>query len=270
MSDVVLLEVIKSIFLGCMAAVVIWAFGKQIRNALGSVGTFKVGGASFTLGDGRETAESYALLAEVMVRQLSNLNHMHALTHTLSAQDIEQLGRFAAKYSSTIPKEKWNEEMLRNIGYLLQYAGRCQQAVSIFDSLLKNRPDHYDFLDNKGFALLRHGGASQLANAEEIYLKLIERDPSSHRNHLRLACVRSGLKKAELAVQSLKTAIELGTLEFFPDALNDRMLHFARATHPEAFAELAISARIVRERQPVMVPNAQHHPGPGDATVQGS
>jgi tetratricopeptide (TPR) repeat protein len=268
MTDVVMLEVIKSLFYSAALLGITLAFGKQIRNFLDSIGSLKVAGASFSLGDNRETTESYALLADILIKQLSSIQNINALLQSLTSQDVEQLGKFATKYISAVPKDKWNEEMLRNIGYLLQFSGRCEQSVALFDSLLKIRPDHYDFLDNKGFALLRHGGQAQLVKAEQIFLTLTERDRASPRNHYRLACARSGLKKAALAVESMTAAVEVRLLKQFPEALSDPMLHFARSAEPEAFAALAERMGIV-QGDVAQSPGPGEPPRPGDIVAQG-
>lgn len=244
MSDLVILELIKFVFYGSLAITILILFRAQIRNFLDSVGSFQVAGASFKLGDGRATAESYAVLAEILVAMLSRLENISPLIPVISLPQVEQLGQFAIKYMGAVPREKWSEEMLRNIACLLTIAGRAEQSIALFEDLLKGRPDHFDFLDHQGNALLRHGGLAQLERAEEMFVKLVARDPSCAPILFRLASVQSRLKKVNDAIVSLRKCVEL---KFFKsaDVLMDPVLMFAREAEPRVFEEIRVRINLL-------------------------
>lgn len=243
MSDVFWLEIVKDSFLLILFTITICTFKEQIRGALDALGSFKIAGASFTFGNKRATEESYILLAEILVDSLSiNINVEH-LCKALTLPQIEKIGQFAKRYTDLVPKENWNEELLRNIGYLLHLGGRFEQSIELFEQLLKKRPDSYDFLDNKGYALLISGISANVEQAKNIFTKLTIQHPTHPRNYLRLASSLSQLDRHGEAIESIKKMIEHDLKNEFPLNTSERALYKTRIAFPDEFMRLEESSR---------------------------
>lgn len=243
MSDVLALELIAKGFYLLVFVGVAGLYRKEIGGLISSIGSFKVAGASFELGDQRTTVASHMILAEILVDTLSNISSATKINELITLPQAEKLGQFAVRYTAAVPKDSWNEEMLRNIGFLLQHVGRSKQAIVLFDQLLEQRPDHYDFLDQKAFALMTMGGVKNLESAELLLTELCDRGPQGIRACLRLAVVKSMLKKFDESIQQISIAVDIGLGPDFKDALDWPHFHLVRDARSQEFAELARRAQ---------------------------
>lgn len=238
MSDVVILELIKSVLWLLLIGGVLIGYRHQIGGLFESLGSVKIGGAAFTLGDRRKTAESYVLLAETLIDTLADTRNIQHLVSALTLSQVEKLGQFAQRYTASVVAEDWNEEMLRNIAFLLHNFGRTEQSIQLFDRLLSVRPDHIDFLDNKAFALLYSGLPQNVEVAEQIFAGLTNRFPARYRNFLRLAYCRSALGRHSEAIAAMRQAIILDQTNEQPGCLSDQLFYATRVALPDDYVSL--------------------------------
>jgi tetratricopeptide (TPR) repeat protein len=241
-SDILALEVVKSCFYLVVLGLVVVFFRNEIRGLIASLGSFKVAGASFELGDQRTTVASHMILAEILVDVLSNIQSASKISEVLTLPQAEKLGQFAVRYTVAVPKGSWNQEMLRNIAYSLQTVGRNKQALALFDLLLEQQPDHYDFLDQKAYTLMRMGGTANLEVAQVIFKDLCERNPTLVRAHLRLAFTQAGLRKFDDALSTLGAAVHLGLSGDFAKALSWHDFFPIKDAYPQEYAALVLRA----------------------------
>ncbi|MBV5337613.1 MAG: hypothetical protein J0653_06620, partial [Deltaproteobacteria bacterium] len=177
MSDVVLLEIIKTVFWLMVFGTTLFFFQSEVKQLLQSLSSFKVAGATFELKDKKETIRSYVALAETLVDILSRGERLDELQKLLHPSQIEKLGLFALKYTKEVPAADWSEELLRNIAYLLLRFGRYKHSVELYDSLLSKRPDHVDLLNLKALALMTTRIPKNVKPAEELLSNLVSRYP---------------------------------------------------------------------------------------------
>lgn len=228
MSDVVLLEIIKTGFWLTIISGGVLIFQKEVKKLLQSLGSFKVAGSTFEFKDKQETVHSYSLLAETLIDLLSRADRLDDLQKLISSSQIEKLGVFALKYTNEMPKSSWNEELLRNIAYLLLRFGRYKQSTDLYDALLAGRPDHYDLLNLKALALMTSRMPNNVQVAEEILSGLVARYPEIAVAHFNLSLVKSLLAKDDEAAQEMKRVIQLGFWKENKNILEDPMFHHTR------------------------------------------
>lgn len=115
MSDIVLLEIIKTVFWLLVFGASIFVFQKEVKQLLQSLSSFKVAGPTFELKDKKETIRSYILLAETLVDLLSRGDRIDDLQKLLHPSQIEKLGAFGLKYTKEVSESDWSEKLLKNI-----------------------------------------------------------------------------------------------------------------------------------------------------------
>ncbi len=251
-SDALYIELVKSGFYICLLIIVVCAFGKQIRELLSSLGDVKFAGTSITLGDRKVTAASYVLLAETFIEVLSLNQNIYKFREILTLPQAEKLAHFALRYSVSVQEEDWNEEMLRNIAFLLHLFERHEQSILLFDRLLKMHPERIDFLDNKAYALLRSGVARNVEESEAIYIALIERFPTNARNYHRLALCKSQLKKHAEALAYMNRFLDFETnVDFMTQGIAEDLFFLTCTAEPADCEQLRerISLFVEHERK---------------------
>lgn len=238
MNDVVLLQITSSVFWLILFGASVWVFHKEIRKLLQSIGSLKVGGSSFEFKDPRETIESYVLLAETLIDILSRTERVFLIEQLLVPSQVEKLSAFALRYTEEVSRQTWNEEMLRNIAYLLLRAGRYSQAVILYDLLLEGRPDHVDLLNLKALAMITSRLPEQVTKALPIFFGLVARYPESHAIRFNYALARSLSSDHDGAVQEMETVICSQYLNNNQELLNDPLFQKTREEQPESFSRL--------------------------------
>jgi len=238
MNDVVVLQLINSLFWLLMFGAALFFFRKEIRKLLQSLGSFRVAGSSFEFKDTKETIQSYILLSETLIDLLSRSDRIDALQQILVPSQIEKLSAFALKYTDEIDRTSWNEEMLRNIAYLLLRFGRYTQAVSLYDALLAGRPEHVDLLNLKALALITSRLKEQVEQALPILAELVRRYPELHYIRFNYALAKSLVYDHEGAVEEMEKVICSDYLKQNQQLLHDVLFQKTREESPESFGKL--------------------------------
>lgn len=238
MTDIVFLELIKSLFWLIVLGVAIYFFRREIKNFLHSLGSFNVAGATFQLKNQKETLQSYVLLADTLIDILSRSDRIEAMLQVVQPTQIEKLGTFALKYIDEVGEEQWNEELLRNIAYLLLRAGRYSQSVKLYDALLIRRPDHVDLLNLKALALLTSRLQEKVQDARSILENLSNRYPEITSIRFNLALSQSLLGEHTDVEKNLRILASSDYPKHSPNFLEDPLLHRTTAEKPDLILEL--------------------------------
>lgn len=238
MNDVVLLQIINSLFWLIIFGSSVWAFRKEIRKLLQSLGSFKVAGSSFEFKDHKETIESYVLLAETLIDLLSRTERIDSIQQVLVPSQVEKLSAFALRYTEEVSRQTWNEEMLRNIAYLLLRFGRFSQAIVLYDALLEERPDHVDLLNLKALAMITSRLPEQVEKAIPILSGLVARYPEYHHVRFNYALARSLASDYDGAIREMETVIRSPYLVDNRDLLQDPLFQKTREEQTESFNQL--------------------------------
>lgn len=212
MSDVVLFQIIQTIFWLLIVVIIVIVFHREIKHLLQSLSSLQVAGATIQLKDRKETLRSYILLAETLIDLVSSNDRIEEIQKLLNPSQIESLGVFALKYTDEMEESEWNEELLKNIAYLLSRAGRYRQSVALYEALLMKRPDHWELLHLKALALMVTRLPEPVEEAHKILLQLVNRYPEIKETRFNYALVLSMLKKEDDAYKEMARAIEDGYL----------------------------------------------------------
>ncbi len=239
MADVVLLQIIQSVFWLLVLGGAIFVFRKEIKMLLRSIGSFEVAGASFHLKDQKETLKSYALLSDILIDLLSREGRIEPMRHLMVPSQIETIGAFALKYTTEVERQEWNEELLKNIAYLLFRFGRYKHAVQIYDALLEKRPDHVELLNLKALALMTSRLAEPVEQATNLLRALTKRYPEFSHLRFNYALALSLSENVEEAYKEMRRAITDG---YSPaqgeNPLLDPLFHHAREARPDLIEAL--------------------------------
>lgn len=238
MNDVVILQITSSVFWLIIFGVIVWIFRQEVRKLLQSLGGVKVAGSSFEFKDQKETIESYVLLAETLIDILSRSDRIEAMLNILVPSQVERLSAFAIRYTEEVPKESWNEELLRNIAYLLLRFGRYIQSITLYDALLDGRPNHSDLLNLKALAMITSRLPEQVGHALPILSSLVDRYPESsvYRYNYALAC--SLAAEHQVALKEMEFVIRSPYVKMHPGVLQDPLFHKTRDSEPEEIQRL--------------------------------
>lgn len=106
MSDVLALELISKGFYLFVLVGAAFLYKKEIGGLISSIGSFKVAGASFELGDQRTTVASHMILAEILIETLSNIPSATKIGEVITLPQAEKLGQFAVRYTTAVPKDR--------------------------------------------------------------------------------------------------------------------------------------------------------------------
>ena len=236
-SDVVVQTIATNAFWLTVILVTILAFRKQIASIVGSVASFKVAGASFELKDRKATLEYYAVLTNVLLEILSQRDSAEKLTGLLSTHSVQQLAKFSLKYIEEVPSEDVDIELLKNVALIIGRRGQTQDAISFYDSLLKQKPNDPDLLNLKGIALL-DSETKDVISAEQIFSDLIKRYPASSLYWYNRGCSRSLLEKFDECIVDATRAIELGVNSQHPAFFEDTGFRHLERSRPDEFKKL--------------------------------
>ena len=238
MNDVILLQIIHSIFWLVIIITIFSLFYKEIRKLLQSLGGFKVAGSSFEFKDKTETLQSHILLAETLIDLLSRTERIDALASLMLPTHVEKLSTFAVKYMEDMEQSLWNEELLRNIAYLLLRFGRYGQSVELYDTLLKNRPDHMDLLNLKALALITTRLSQNVNKATPILMELTERYPEVPNIRFNYALAKSLQSEHKTAEKEMIILINSDYLFHNHDLLLDPLFQKTKNEEPDIFKRL--------------------------------
>ena len=133
-NEVIELAIISNGFWLVLILVAVLFFRIELKAILGSLGTFKVMGASFQLRDKRATLESYAILVNVLVEVLSERETAEKFYPVVSPHSARQLAAFARRYIDEVPVADRNVELIKNVALVVGRKGNW-----VF-SLLCGRP----------------------------------------------------------------------------------------------------------------------------------
>lgn len=239
MADLVLLQIIQSAFWLSVLGGAVFVFRKELKILLRSLGGFEVAGASFYLKDQKETLESYALLSDILIDLLSKEQRVESMRHLMTPSQIEALGAFALKYTAEVERQDWNEELLKNIAYLLLRFGRYRHAVQIYDALLENRPDHVELINLKALALMTSRLAEPVNEASNLLESLVKRYPEFFHLRFNYALSLSLLGEVEKAYEEMQRVFTDGYRgEQNEDPLSDPLFHNVRELRPDLIEAL--------------------------------
>lgn len=257
MSDVVVLEIIKTFFWLSVFGTAVFFFRGEVKQLIQSLSSFKVAGATFELKDKQETIRSYVLLAETLVDLLSRGDRIDDLQKLLHPSQIEKLGAFALKYTKEVPEDNWSEELLKNIAYLLLRFGRYKHSVELYDALLSKRPDHVELLNLKALALMTSRLSKNAKVAEELLSNLVNRYPEYAHIRFNFALALSLLEKDDEAAQEMAKVIDYGYWKVDRNLLGDPLFHHVREHRPELLESLNNHIAVVMAREHHAQPSGQ-------------
>ncbi|MFW5489925.1 MAG: tetratricopeptide repeat protein [Desulfovibrio sp.] len=239
MGDVVWLQIIQSIFWLLIVIGIIWGFRKELKNLLESLGRVEVAGAAFQFGDKKDTLRSYMLLSGTLVDVLSQTERIEHLAKLLTSVQVEYLGQFALKYTKELPQSEWNEELLKNIAFLLLRFGRYPQAVHICDILLKERPDNLELLNIRGLALMTSRSDGPILQARELFKKLVSRYPELPYIRFNYSLALSLAGDIDMSLREMERVINDGYWKEKGDLLSDPLFLPVKEKKPDEVIELS-------------------------------
>lgn len=248
MSDVVLLQVIQSGFWLLVISTIVLLFLKELKVLIQSLAHFEVAGAAFQFSDRKETLRSYALLSDTLINLLSHGDRIDELGRLLHPSQIELLGAFALKYTTEVEQSEWNEELLKNVAYLLLRFGRNKLSVQLYDALLKNRPDHIELLNLKALALITSRLPVPIIQAKELLLELTTRYPEQTHIRFNYSLALSLFGELEESSNEMRRAIDDGFWKSNENLLSDPLFHHVRENRPDLFKDLQAHLENMRQK----------------------
>jgi tetratricopeptide (TPR) repeat protein len=238
-SDVVLQGIVSNVFWLTIFLVSIFLFHKELRSALGSLGSFKFASASFEFTDRKTTVKYYAIFTDIFVEMLSQRDSANKLAPFISQNGSRQLTNFALKYAKEAsPQVDKDFELVINVALVVGRKGNTEEAVSIYDALLKQAPNDRDLLNLKGIMLQNSLVTENIAAAEVIFDGLIKRFPSGRTPWFNRGINKSLSGKYDESSESLRKAIEYGYGEVDPKMLEDVNLQPWRVARPDDVKKL--------------------------------
>jgi tetratricopeptide (TPR) repeat protein len=246
-SDVVWQGIVSNVFWLTIFLVSIILFHKELRAALGSLGSFKFASASFEFTDRRTTLKYYAIFTDIFVEMLSDRDSADRLARLIPENSIRQLIDFALKYAKeSSPQVDKDFGLVINVALIVGRKGSVEEAVSIYDALLKQAPNDQDLLNLKGIMLQNSLVRENIAAAEVIFDGLIKRFPGGSGFWFNRGINKSLSGKYDESTESLTKAIEYGYAETYPQMLKDPNLEHWRVARPDDFQKLESRTGISR------------------------
>ena len=240
-SDVVWQGIVSNVFWLTIFLVSILLFHKELRAALGSLGSFKFASASFEFTDRRTTVKYYAIFTDIFVEMLSERDSADKLARFISDNSMRQLTVFALKYAKEVSSQEDKDfALVINVALVVGRKGNTEEAVSIYDALLKQAPNDRDLLNLKGIMLQNSVVKENIGAAEVIFDGLIKRFPGRSIPWFNRGINKSLSGKYDESTESLTKAIELGFGEGNPQMLDDVNLRSWRDARPDDFKKLEI------------------------------
>jgi len=238
MNDVVVVELITNGFWLILLGGVALLFRKDLSILLGSLARFNVAGAAFEFKDKKDTIHSYALLSDTLIEILGRSDRIEDLLSLLEPSQIQKLGSFAIRYTSEVAESEWNDQLLRNISYLLIRFGYYQQAIELIDALSSKRPANADLLNLRALALMTTRLKDNVDEAEQLFSELTNRFPERPHFNFNHALSASLLEKYEEALNRMERAISLGYAKSSPNCLNDPLFYNVRENRSDEVRKL--------------------------------
>src|SRR6185436_7727796 len=238
MTDVVLLQILGYIFWFGLALLVVLVFRKEVKALVGSLTSFNVAGAHFELGDNKTTIESYAMLSEIFVELLSSIDAAEQLYPMISDQNARRLAKFTLQYAAEVPKNEQDTELLKGVGHILGRKGLYDEAIKIYDALLKKTPDELNVLNLKGVVLLNTDKPKEIERAKNIYNQLVSMYPRVGMVWFNRSLAQSLLGQYEGALSDLEKLIELEYWKVDAHMLMDPLLKPLQRAKPKEFEKL--------------------------------
>src|SRR5437764_5406421 len=237
-NDVVLQLITNDIFWLTIFLAAVLIFRRELRAIFGSVGRFKIAGASFELKDKRATLEYYAILSSILIEILSQRDSAEKFVDLLSIRSAQQLVKFSIKYVKEVQQEDTDTELLKNVASIISRWGQTRDAISFYDALLKQKPEDREILNMKGVALLQSNEGENFSKAEDLYNSLIKRYPLEATLWLNRAISKSFLGNFDESLSDLKRAIQLGIRDQAPEWQDYAAIKLLRDAKPQEFEEL--------------------------------
>ena len=238
MTDVVLLQIIGYIFWFGVALLVVIVFRREIKALVSSLTSFNVAGAHFELQDNKATLESYAMLSEIFVELLSSIDATEKLYPMISDRNAHRLAKFTLQYAEEVPKNEQDAELLKGVGHILGRKGLYNDAIQIYDALLKKVPDDLNVLNLKGVVLLNTGIPKEIERAKKIYNHLVTIYPRVDMVWFNRSLAESLLGQYEGALSDLEKVIEREYWKVDYEMLMDPLLKPLQSAKPKEFEKL--------------------------------
>lgn len=243
MTDVVLLQIISYIFWFGLALLLVIVFNREIKALVGSLTSVNVAGAHFELRDNKTTIESYAMLSEIFVELLSSIDAAEQLYPMISDRNARRLAKFTLQYAEEVPKNEQDAELLKGVGHILGRRGLYNEAIQIYDALLKKDPDDFNVLNLKGVVLLNTGMPKEIERAKKIYDQLVSTHPREGMVWFNRSLAKSLLGQFDESLSDIERVIELDYWKIDPELLSDPLLSPLQNARSREFDELGVKIR---------------------------
>jgi len=238
MSEAVILAIISNAFWLTILLLVVSMFHGELKSLLRSVEGFTIAGAEFEFTDKRSTLQSYAILSDIFVQILLQRESVNDLVRHMSNSNAHQLAKFTIKYTEEIPQQGQDPVLLKNVALIMGYKGRYQDAIVIYDALLKQTPGEPDLLSLKALALFNTGIPAYIVSSEHLLDDLVAGPSTANKGLLwyNRSLNKSVLGKYDQAIADLEQALALGYRK--PQMLENNSLHVLRREKPNEFMKL--------------------------------
>ena len=162
-------------------------------------------------------------------------------TRESRAATSERRGRSVQTLEALLAGSPQDPSLLAKLGRALAEVGRRDEAIARLQEALALRPDQRDLLVDLGILYVDSGEAEDLARAEPLLLRAVERNPSYGRAHEALADYHDRKGESAAAIASLREAlrhdqrradpfVRLGFLELRAGQSSSAAERFAAAT----------------------------------------
>lgn len=237
-SDVVWQGIVSSAFWLSIFLTVMILFRDELRFLFNSLGSFKLAGASIVFRDKKTALECYTILINILIEILSRRDSAEKLVPFFSDSNAKQLTKFITKYTKEVSQEDKDVELLKNVAFVAGRKGYVLDAVSLYDSLLKQTPQDSDLLNLKAFTLLNSEVKKHLVLAETILDDLVQQHAEDGLFWYNRSVNAAKLDKFDKSIDSLREAIKCGYWKRRPDMLDAPRFHSMRKSKPAEFEAL--------------------------------
>ena len=129
-----------------------------------------------------------------------------ALFASLTMQRNRDYNSAVTIWQDTVEKRPNNPRAHNNLGYILEKAGRAQEAITHYEQALRLKPDYADAHNNLGIALMGQGKLREAVEHWEQALRVRPDYPDAHYN-LGIALERAG--RVPEAISQYKQALQI-------------------------------------------------------------
>ena len=247
MSEAVILAIISNAFWLIILLLVLGRFHGELKSLLSSIGGFTIAGAQFEFTDKRSTLQSYAILSDIFVQILLQRESVHDIVRHMSNSNAHQLAKFTIKYTEEVQQRHQDPVLLKNVALIMGYKGRYQDAIVIYDALLKQTPGEPDLLALKAVALFNTDIPAYIVSSEHLLDDLVA-GPSTASNGsfwYNRSLTKSVLGKYDQAIADLEQALALGYRK--PKMLENNSFKVLRQEKPNEFMKLGADLERLRD-----------------------